>query len=146
MECLYDFFTYMTELWYKEKCSLQQLINFHRSSVLTLYAQRIDWTLCNNFSGKHLIYIWHPYWQNLCYHWYRCQVLIKWCSEGVNKSVQLRPVLECIVSGWLMTMSWSGNIFRVTGHLCGEFAAHRSITLTKASYAELWCFLWSASE
>ena len=36
--------------------------------------------------------------------------------------------------------------FRVTGHLCGEFTGHRWIPHTKASDAELWCFLWSASE
>ena len=39
---------------------------------------------------------------------------------------------------FLMMTSSNGNIFRVTGHLCGEF--------TKASDAEIWCFLWSASE
>ena len=33
--------------------------------------------------------------------------------------------------------------FRVTDHLCGEFSGHRWIPLTKASDAELWCFLWS---
>ena len=42
-----------------------------------------------------------------------------------------------------MTSS-NGNIFRVTGHLCGEFTSHRWIPLTKANDAELWCFLWSA--
>ena len=36
--------------------------------------------------------------------------------------------------------------FRVTGPLCGEFASHRSIPLTQASGAELWCFLWSEPE
>ena len=35
-------------------------------------------------------------------------------------------------------------IFRVTGHLCGEFIGTRWIPHTKASDAELWCFLWSA--
>ena len=35
------------------------------------------------------------------------------------------------------------NIFRVTGPLCGEFTGHRWIPPTKASDAELWCFLWS---
>ena len=39
-----------------------------------------------------------------------------------------------------------GDIFRVTGHLCGEFTGPRWIPRTKASDAELWCFLWSASE
>ena len=38
------------------------------------------------------------------------------------------------------------NIFRVTDPLCGEFTGHRWIPCTKASDAELWCFLWSASE
>ena len=43
-----------------------------------------------------------------------------------------------------MMTSSNGNIFRVTGHLCGEFTGHRWISLTKASDAELWYFLWSA--
>ena len=30
--------------------------------------------------------------------------------------------------------------------LCGEFTGHRWIPRTKASNAELWCFLWSALE
>ena len=38
----------------------------------------------------------------------------------------------------IMTSS-NGNIFRVTGPLCGEFTGHRRIPLTKASDAELWC-------
>ena len=38
-----------------------------------------------------------------------------------------------------MTSS-NGNIFRVTGHLCGEFTGPRWIPHTKASDAELWCF------
>ena len=47
----------------------------------------------------------------------------------------------------LTMMTWSnGNILRVTGHLCGELTSHRWIPRTKASDAELWCFLWSAPE
>ena len=42
-----------------------------------------------------------------------------------------------------MMTSSNGNIFRVTGHLCGEFTAPRWIPRTKSSDAELWCFLWS---
>ena len=37
-----------------------------------------------------------------------------------------------------------GNIFRVTGPLCGEFTGQQWIPRTKASDTELWCFLWSA--
>ena len=42
----------------------------------------------------------------------------------------------------IMTSS-NGNIFRVTGPLCGEFTGHWWIPL-KASDAQLWCFVWSA--
>ena len=51
------------------------------------------------------------------------------------------PWWETILA--MMTSS-NGNIFRVTDLLCGEFTGHRWISLTKASGAELWCFLWSA--
>ena len=44
-----------------------------------------------------------------------------------------------------MTSS-NGNIFRVTDPLWGESTGDRWITLTTASDAELWCFLWSAPE
>ena len=43
-----------------------------------------------------------------------------------------------------MMTSSNGNIFRVTGPLCGEFTGHLWIPRTKASDVELWCFLWSA--
>ena len=43
----------------------------------------------------------------------------------------------------IMMTSSNGNIFRVTGHLCGEFTGQRWIPRTKASAAELWCFRWS---
>ena len=41
---------------------------------------------------------------------------------------------------WNMITSSNGNIFRVTGHLCGEFTSHRWIPHTKAGDAEFWCF------
>ena len=54
-------------------------------------------------------------------------------------------VVSVVLSYRMMTSS-NGNIFRVTGHLCGEFTGPRWIPLTKASDAELWCFLWSVPE
>ena len=48
--------------------------------------------------------------------------------------------------GHSMMTSSNGNIFRVTGHLCGEFTGPRWIPHTKASDAELWYFLWSAPQ
>ena len=46
----------------------------------------------------------------------------------------------------VMMTSSNANIFRVTGHLCGEFTGPRWIPCTKASDEGLWCFLWSESE
>ena len=46
----------------------------------------------------------------------------------------------------IMMTSSNGNIFCITGPLCGEFTGHRWIPLTKASDVELRCFLWSAPE
>ena len=43
-----------------------------------------------------------------------------------------------------MMTSSNGNIFRVTRHLWWESTGDRWILLTKASDAELWCFLWYA--
>ena len=43
-----------------------------------------------------------------------------------------------------MMTSSNGNIFRVTGPLCGEFTGLRRIPRTKARDAGLWYFLWSA--
>ena len=48
-------------------------------------------------------------------------------------------------SNKVMTSS-NGNIFRVTGPLCGEFTGHRWIRRKKARDAELWCFLWFVPE
>ena len=45
-----------------------------------------------------------------------------------------------------MMTSSNGNIFRVTGHLCGEFTGPRWIPHTKASDAELWCWVVVGAE
>ena len=56
----------------------------------------------------------------------------------------LAPFLcQAITSTNVMMTSSNGNIFRVTGHLCGEFTGPRWIPRTKASDTELWCFLWN---
>ena len=49
-------------------------------------------------------------------------------------------------SSFSMMTSYNENIVRVTGPLWGESTGHRLIPLTKASDAELWCFLWSAPQ
>ena len=66
---------------------------------------------------------------------------------GVTQSCDIREIMSelCNDDQDMMTSS-NGNIFRVTGHLSGEFTGPRWIPGTKASDAELWCFLWSAPE
>ena len=61
---------------------------------------------------------------------------------GIYRSWLVLKGLKLVL---IMTSS-NGNIFRVSDHLYGEFTGHRWISRTKASDAELWCFLWSASE
>ena len=49
----------------------------------------------------------------------------------------------------IMTTWWRHQMetfVSVTGHLCGDFTGPWWIPRTKVSDAELWCFLWSASE
>ena len=61
------------------------------------------------------------------------------------------PIERCLdinyASRWptIMMTSSNGNIFRVTDPLCGEFTGSGEFP-PNASDAELWCFLWSASE
>ena len=69
-----------------------------------------------------------------------------WCWNLDNHGKFFRQyIMYCVARNRMMTSS-NGNIFRVTGHLCGGFTGPRWIPHTKASDAELWCFLWSASE
>ena len=56
----------------------------------------------------------------------------------------IEPV--AIILHFSMMTSSNGNIIRVTGHLVGEFTGPWWFPRTKASGAELWSFLWSASE
>ena len=86
-----------------------------------------------------------------------------WISKSIvmlnTKSIpQMNTMPRSIYLAWIishgfvnnviiaMMTSSNGDIFRVTGHLCGEFTGPQWISRTKASDAELWCFLSSASE
>ena len=59
---------------------------------------------------------------------------------------QYRSARTWIGNYYRMMTSSNGNIFRLTGNLCGEFTGHRWVPHTKARDAEPWCFLWSAPE
>ena len=78
-------------------------------------------------------------------------LFIRWCLEFAHATTA--PLPRHVQRSWLdhwsqnyMMTSTNGNIFNVTGPLCGEFTGPGDIPLTKASDAELWCFLWSVPE
>ena len=73
-----------------------------------------------------------------------CAVFII-CKVGSSDQYVYPPVRHFQIVPDMMTAS-NGNIFHVTGPLRGEFTGQRWIPLTKASDAELWCFLWSAPD
>ena len=78
-----------------------------------------------------------------------CSSLVTWFYYHQNtctKWIRFSEKILCVHISLAMMTSSNGDIFRVTGHLCGEFTGHRWIPHTKASDAELWCFLWSAPE
>ena len=58
---------------------------------------------------------------------------------NVLSSVRCQAVTST-TADFLMMTSANGNIFRVTGPLCGEFTGHPWISITKASDAELLMF------
>ena len=102
----------------------------------------------------------HPtlYWacEYLSMSWLKLNHYSKRAPGGLVGTNNLLPSQHCqvtvthvnIVHGTRLHMMTSadGNIFRVTGLSCREFTGHRWIPHTKASDAELWCFLWSAPE
>ena len=67
----------------------------------------------------------------------------------VDKIIHYSSSQMCRCASWsdtFMITSSNGNIFWVTGLLCGEFTGPRWISHTKASDAGLWSFLWSVPE
>ena len=97
-------------------------------------------------------------------HMQKFVINILWCSNVIwrrkfgSTMVQIMDCFPTASSHYLkqfmindacwqfMMTSSNRNIFRVTGHLCGEFNGPRLIPRTKASDVELWCLLWSATE
>ena len=128
----------------------------------------------HSFSTQDRTFFWkcQSFWEWKCLDMRGTQIpkpIMTYCSACILHLIQLTyninhecwgksPSSACIVSSirnqlswvWLMSVhimtSSNGNIFRVTGPLCEEFTGHRWIPLTKASDAELWCFLWSEPE
>ena len=85
--------------------------------------------------------------------WYQTNDYYIFFMQGRDRMLMIYLGLQCTSKvaygillvcypGDIMNMmtSSNGNIFRVTGHLCGEFTGHRWIPRTKVSDAELWFF------
>ena len=70
---------------------------------------------------------------------------LEWQSANTQFHSKSAIFVPCDLEIFMMTSS-NGNIFRVTDHLCGKFTGPRWISRTKASDAELWCFLWFTPE
>ena len=87
--------------------------------------------------------MWSLYWKNAMAGSYRKVKMPSLQCEGQTIS---QPSYFYNIYSWKDTLyidmmtSSNGNIFRVTGHLCGEFTGLWWIPRTKASDAELWCF------
>ena len=65
-------------------------------------------------------------------------LISSWCNEPRHQQpCYWRIYSTVLIFQHPMMTSSNGNIFRVTGHLCGEFTGFRWIPLTKASDAEL---------
>ena len=79
-----------------------------------------------SLSGKALNHqiSWKFAWRCLSYRSEIWQASRQRCCRGA-----------CQISECMMT-SWNGNIFRVTGHLCGEFTGPRSVI---SSHKGQWC-------
>ena len=73
-------------------------------------------------------------WTNLHVDWDCCYIT----RRQKLKTNSAMPLYHDDIIKW--------NTFHITGPLCGVFTGHCWIPLTKASDAELWCFLWSVPE
>ena len=104
--------------------------------------------------NKHTI-IWNMSTRSCCQWTICCQKLLtlwQWnTTQIISKHCYFKHKCKKNLFFWFkrysdMMTSSNGNVFRVTGHLCGEFTGDRWISLTKTGDAELWCFLWSVPE
>ena len=136
-------------------CISSAVSNLYRSNIFTLDM------LLNQYSKQSITINW-VYIYIYIYIWR----LIEHISGGLLCKANymyssIAVIVQSLHSLWLGDAIWrqwpwwtlvhmmtssNGNIFRVTGHLCGKFTGPRWISRTKASDAELWCFLWFTPE
>ena len=100
----------------------------HRSAVDSPHKWSVMWSA---FGYHCVIMFW--WLVSICYDYF-----CKWDLSLDHSSQSSKTYLNMGSS--------NGNIVRVTSPLCGKSTGDRWIPLTKASEAELWCFLWSSPE
>ena len=108
----------------------------------------LHWPLWGEFTGHRWIPRTKGQYRGKCFHLMTssCITSFWWMSATYQfHSIDNASIHRHIHLTYIMTSS-NGNIFRVTGPLCGEFIGQPWIPRTKASDAEHWCFLWYASE
>ena len=113
------------------------------------YTHNHDWLISKIFVWIYVSWSMHFFMLCLVYvisfQWFAVTYLYIYIYI-LQISIYLKGLFHWHWANICMMTSSNGNLFRVTGHLCGEFTGPRWISRTKASDAELWCFLWSASE
>ena len=57
----------------------------------------------------------------------RYPITLSWCHAASRPCIPMRIPCFLAIRNSMMTSS-NGNIFRVTGHLCGEFTGYRPVT------------------
>ena len=150
------------QFYYLLRCSLYQRFYGSLSIFWVVLARGgilLHLTLCRYVA--HLcgwMYVWICLYGGVCMH--VCPVsivhlsnLYEWRCRFYHcywNILHWSPYMVTVVTGSFYNcgnmMSSNGNIFRVTGPLCGEFTGHRWIPHTKISDVELWCFLWFAPD
>ena len=104
----------------------------------------------NSHQGNMLYFLINWQTRPKFWHYNDCEFHAFWYYEHhvwkKNVPQAVCEVVAAMIQLLIMMTTSNGNIFCVTGHLCGEFTGPRWIPRPKASDAELWCFLWSASE
>ena len=109
--------------------TLQQVELFHRCSLFYVF-----WCLCVSYLFQMTVTII-----------LRFDGMLAKLKCFITKNIYIKVLeIQELLTYFLMMTSSNGNIFRVTGPLCGEISGHPWIPRTKASDAELRCFLWSA--
>ena len=141
---------------YQSTCQIWQLRTEHSKQVGCCYYLKqcwliVSWAMVNKTNFNWILIDIHYCFNGDAFEDVACECLPffyqRKCVVISYGSMYLAVPDTCdcitikIIYVLIMITSSNGNIFRVTGHLCGEFTGHRWIPQTKTSDAELWCFL-----